>query len=80
MQSVRFEALLSRVETFLFFVSEKKNLRYVCFETHCIAGLVIMADLSYAKHLLYMQSFLNIVGSGCKPVSLILCVRVQPTC
>lgn len=79
MQSVRFEALLSRVETFLFFVS-KENLRYLCFETHCIAGLVIMADLSYAKHLLYMQSFLNIVRSGRKPVSLILCVRVQPTC
>jgi len=39
-----------------------------------------MADLSYAKHLLYMQSLLNIVGSGCMPVSLILGVRVQPTC
>jgi hypothetical protein len=52
---------------------------YFFFATLCITGLVIMADLSYAKHLLYMQSLLNIVGSGCKPVSLILGVRVQPT-
>lgn len=35
-----------------------------------------MADLSYAKHLLHMQSLLNNVGPGCKSVSLILCVRV----
>jgi hypothetical protein len=52
---------------------------YLYFETLCIMDLVIMADLSYAKHLLYMQSLLNIVGSGCKPASLILGVRVQPT-
>ena len=59
---------------------KKKNVRYLCFETLCITGLVIMADLSYAKHFLYMQSLLNIVGSGYMPVSLILGVRVQPTC
>ena len=62
------------------FEKKKKKVRYLCFETLCITGLVIMADLSYAKHLLYMQSLLNIVGSGCMPVSLILGVRVQPTC
>jgi hypothetical protein len=42
--------------------------------------LVIIVDLSYAKHLLYMQSLLNFHGVShiisCKVVSLSLHVRV----
>jgi hypothetical protein len=38
--------------------------------------LVIIVDLSYAKHLLYMQSLLKFRGVSCKALSLSLYVRV----